>query len=363
MVTAEKIAERVGVCRQTVSSVMNGNYRKVSAETRRAILSAAEELGYVPDLNAKALSGRSIKTIGLIIPILSYSIGNSLIQMINMNITRRGYKCYLISPSTPDEEEMAIRDFISRKFDGLIVCCKLFKPLDFERWEIPVVVYGAGFESSEITADLHFGMSLALDHLHSCHHHRDIVFLTDRIAGNQAKYDAYCEYVRAYGLPEREPLLTGERSVTPERIRRLLDSGVTAFAATGDILAGNLLNILAREGIRVPQDVAVTGYDALLLSVSGASQLSAVVHPVEAITRRCVDLLFDKIAGHAPRRLPEMERIKPFFFKGQTCGCNGITGELHHSAVFPDLLARDPAYADRFVFNMQPRGGCPPLRQ
>ena len=71
MTVAEQIALKAGVCRQTVSAVLNGRKNKVRPEKYELILKLAAEFNYQPDLNARALSGRSVKTIGLIQPSFS----------------------------------------------------------------------------------------------------------------------------------------------------------------------------------------------------------------------------------------------------------------------------------------------------
>ena len=330
MTVAEKIALKAGVCRQTVSAVLNGRKNKVRPEKYELILKLAAEFNYQPDLNAKALSGRSMKTIGLIQPSFSSLLTLPLVEAITAEISRRGYKTYILSPRNADEEQSAIREFIARKVDGLMIG-SIFNPDNSESYPLPTVVFSTPLGKTDLTVDFGYGIQLAMDHLYKVHGHRRFAFFSDWVQGNQAKYDAYLKFLQEKGLPAPAPVETKLCKDPRKQVLSLIEKeGVTAFIGTCDILPGELMNFLNTTQYRCPEKIAVTGYDGTFLCYASPIQLSAVVHPVCAIAKHSVALLFDKIGKGRSDITQEPLLICPSFFKGQSCGCRGIQQTLNH---------------------------------
>ena len=339
MTIAEQIASKAGVCRQSVSAVLNGSKNKVRREKRELILALAKEMNYRPNPNAKSMSGRSVKTIGIIVPAHPSVIAYTLMNAMSHEILKRGYKSYIIAPQSPEMEHDAILEFSARKIDGMIICA-IQSMMNYDHCPIPVVVVGAKKEAFEISVDFKYGMRLALEHLNHVHGHERIVFLCNRISGNEAKYEEYCQFMKTHRFPELAPLETCTETHLERQVENLIrKKRVTAFAGTGDLVTGQFSNLLHNMGIRIPDDVALTGYDATLLSHAGYLQLSGVVHPVVEEAQRSVALLFEKIASqNLSKHDPVL--IQPTFFKGQTCGCSGIPQACQLSALQMDSVNR-----------------------
>ena len=323
MSLADKIADEIGVCRQTVSAVIHGHHNKVSPKKLQQILELLDRYGYRPDPNARALFGYSNHTIGLIIPALSAVVTLPMLQALNYEIVKSGYKCYIVSPADVDEEREAVREFCARKVDG-IISAWLREDFDFAGCPVPVVTICE--RGGEFQVDYYKGMTLVLEHLFSVHGHTKICFTCDRVQSNQEKYAAYREFMQRYKLHELPPLET--RYVPVEESSRtaaeLVRSGtVTAFAGTGDILMGRFLNRLMRAGIRIPEDCACTGFDGGILSISSPRQLSSAIHPAGELAKLGVEALLRKIEDRIRCKLPE-HYVAPAFFRGETCGCSGM---------------------------------------
>ncbi len=348
MTVAEEIALQVGVCRQSVSAVLNGSRNKVRQEKREQILALAQKMNYQPNPNARSMAGRSVKTIGVIVPAYQSVISCALMNALNREILSRGFKCYIISPQSPETEQDAIREFSARKVDGIIVCF-IHNLVNYEHCPIPVVVLGARREAFDLSVDFGYGMRLALDHLVRVHHHERIVFLCNCVRGNESKYAVYRDFMKDHRLPELPPLEVLEQENLAGYAEKLIrNEKVTAFAGSGDMVAGQFANLLTGMGVRIPDEAALTGYDATLLCHASPLQLSAVVHPVEDLAERSVSLLFDKIASHTLSR-GEPFLIRPAFFKGQTCGCPGLPQKCRIGFLQMDILRKEnPDYASFF---------------
>lgn len=324
MSLADVIANEAGVCRQTVSAVIHGRHHKVSEKKRQLIQRLLKEYGYRPDPNALALFGHTNHTIGLVIPALYTVITLPMLQAINEEIVRRGYKCYIVSPASVEEEREAIREFCARKVDG-IISTWLREDFDFSACKVPAVTISE--RGGEFQVDYYHGMQLVLEHLLHEHGHEKICFVCDKVSTNSEKYAAYGDFMRAHALPPLPPVETLFMKDPAEKAAELVRSGkVTAFAGTGDILMGRFLNRLLRQGIRVPEDCAVTGFDGGILSVSSPQQLSSAVHPARELAKLGVEALLEKIRGRIFEKLPE-KFIVPAFFRGESCGCRGMVFE------------------------------------
>lgn len=348
MTVAEQIALKAGVCRQTVSAVLNGRKNKVRPEKYELILKLAAEFNYQPDLNARALSGRSVKTIGLIQPSFSSLLTLPLVGAITAEISKRGYKTYILSPRNAEEEQSAIREFIARKVDGLMIG-SVFNPDNSGNYPLPTVVFSTPLGKTDLTVDFGYGIRLAMNHLYKVHGHRRFAFLSDWVQGNQEKYNAYLKFLQEKELPAPAPVETKLCKDPRKQVLSLIEKeGVTAFIGTCDILPGELMNFLNTTQYRCPGKIAVTGYDGTFLCYASPIQLSAVVHPVCEIARHSVALLFDKIGKSGSGFTPEPLLISPSFFKGQSCGCKGVQQTLNQYHLQIDNMRNLPEYASHF---------------
>ena len=347
MSLADEIARQAGVCRQTVSAVLHGRHHKVSREKLALIQKLLDEYAYRPDPNARALFGHTNKTIGLIIPALYTVITLPMLQALNAEIVRRAYKCYIVSPGSAEEEREAIREFCARKVDG-IVSAWLREESAFEQCSVPSVTISD--RDGEFQVDYYRGMKLVLEHLYREHGHTKICFTCDRTATNSQKYAAYRDFMKQHDLPELEPLETLFTADSAEKAAALVRSGtVTAFAGTGDVLMGRFLNRLLRQGIRVPQECAVTGFDGGTLSVSSPQQLSSAVHPAEELAQLGVEALLRKMESRDLSKLPA-RYVTPAFFRGETCGCSGMVFDGSCNDVLLDKIKNTPDKQKFFDF-------------
>ena len=348
MSLADEIAKESGVCRQTVSAVLHGRHHKVSREKLALIQKLLRQYGYRPDPNALALFGHTNHTIGLIIPALYTVITLPMLQALNEEVVKRGYKCYIVSPASPEEEKEAIREFCARKVDG-IISAWLYGEFDFENCSVPAVTISE--RSGEFQVDFYHGMKLVLTHLKKEHHHSGICFVCDRVESNPEKYHAYCDFMKDQKFPLLPPLETMKISDSASSAADLVRSGrVTAFAGTGDVLMGRFLNRLLRQGISVPEECAVTGFDGGILSVSSPLQLASAVHPARELASLGVEALFRKIRERSFRKEPERFVI-PAFFRGETCGCSGMVFDGSCNDILLDKVKNIPEKRKYFDFS------------
>lgn len=323
-VTLKNIAEIVGCSPSIVSDVLNDTGRKtrVSEEKRNQILAVAKEKHYRSNLNARRLAGKSTKTIGLIIcPHISI-IQSDMISRLSKLLKENGYNNYACFPANGDQELAAIENFISLGFDG-IIANNLLNRIDQAKYSIPMIFIGAMENNYDISSDVHYGEYLATKHLLG-HGHKRIGFFSDRQLSNQRKFNGYIEALSEKGInPGGKWVLDFLHN--PDfggSLEKLIKKNkISAFVCTGDITGGRLMTFLISRGYRVPEDIAITGYDGSFTVEMTPCPMTSVVMPLRELASRGVELLLDKISNKVCRKLDPPIFVKPKLFIGGSCGC------------------------------------------
>ncbi|OQA86667.1 MAG: Catabolite control protein A [Lentisphaerae bacterium ADurb.Bin242] len=339
-ISSAEIARKVNVSRQVVSAVLNDRKSvRVSESKCREILEIVRKFNYKPNPNARALAGKTAHTVGIIQPNFFSPLSSAIMAQLTRRFRNGGYDCYVLPARDSEEEKSVLAEFTVRRLEGILVA-QLSDEANYAGLPVPSVIISNSKSCSDLCVDLHGGMRLALEHLH-CHGRKNIIFLTDWIVGNPQKYEAYKEFARDHGMRE----LVVETKYGRNPFARAMDfirkKNADAAAGTSDILAGIFINRLLRSGISVPEDVAVSGFDGGYLCLAGTTQLSSVVHPIMAITEQAVALLMEKIRNKLLERSRKPIVVKPKFFCGQTCGCQGFSGMLNDFPIHLEEASED----------------------
>ncbi|MDQ1130349.1 LacI family DNA-binding transcriptional regulator [Microbacterium sp. SORGH_AS_0888] len=302
------VARLAGVSGQTVSRVAN-NSASVSERTRDRVLAAMAELGYRPNVAARALRRGAFGAIGVVVFSLD-SLGNvGTIGGILTDAAARGYAIELIQamPATTDGE--AVASAVSRldqdAVDGIIVVIESHlmsvASVGFPPGMPSVVIQsGASADRPSVTADQTAGSREAVDHLVSLGH--DTVW---HIAGPRAskaaaeRTAAWRSRLEELGRPV-PPVFTGDW--TPEsgyRIgRELLEiPEVTAVFAANDQMALGAIRAMHESGRRVPEEISVVGFDDMAESAYFWPPLTTVHQDFGAAGSLAVSLVIDQIEG------------------------------------------------------------------
>ncbi|MBS3940392.1 MAG: LacI family DNA-binding transcriptional regulator [Actinobacteria bacterium] len=325
--TLEQVAALAGVSRSTVSRVVTGHPR-VSDAARRAVEAAVAELGYVPNRAARSLATRRTGTIALVVAepetrVFDEPFFAGIVRGVSAAVGRTDLQLVLLMTgsgpgSDPDgaSGRARVESYLAGgHVDGaLLLSLHGADPLPghLVGAGLPLVVGGRpeidDREVSWVDADNHGGAGRAAEHLLARGRRRigvltgppDMVAARDRLAGFRAAmtaagHPAPSEF-EAIGDFTREG---GERAMT-----RLLAQapGVDGVVVASDLAALGALQALAAAGRRVPDDVAVVGFDDSLVAASAQPPLTTIRQPVEAMGARMVALLCAQLEGErAPR--------------------------------------------------------------
>ncbi len=289
----EQVARRAKVSTATVSRVLN-NASVVKTSTRTRVMKAIEELKYHPNLHARSLAGGKSKTIGVIVSNLENPFFFDIYKTIETDAHARGYEVVMANTDYRTEQLVAsVRLMIGRRVAGLAAIVsevdpKLIEELTESR--IPVVFYDVGAPRKNITnirVNYSRGIEKVVTYLHSMGH-RKLGFI-----GHHAMLGPINERMKAVldavsRIPTLEvrsaadaDTLEGGRQAT----RALLSTGYnpTALVCVNDITAVGALHELRNRGLRVPEDISVTGFDNVKLSEFCYPALTTVHIPRDRI--------------------------------------------------------------------------------
>lgn len=313
--TLEAVAARAGVGRGTVSRVINGS-PKVSAEAREAVLRAIDELGYVPNRAARTLVTRRTDTVALFVSeseerVFGEPYFAGIIRGISAGLADTGLQLLLVIAQSADEHARFERYLTGQHVDGvLLISLHGGDPLprNLEESGVPTVLGGAPVDATPVSivdADNRGGARLAVEHLIELGRRRigtitgpqDMRVGVDRLNGYRdalAALDltgpvAYGDFSEESGVRGMRDLLERE----PE-----LDAVFTA----SDPMAMGAMRVLKERGLRIPEDVAIVGFDDSPTARHCDPPLTSVHQPLEEMGREMSRLLIARIRGEEIER-------------------------------------------------------------
>ena len=335
--TIYEVAERSGVSTATVSRVMTGG-RGFSTATRERVEAIAAELGWVPSGPARGLASRRSGIVGLLFPDLGQSGEVEEESPLYVDQVIRGAEraatavgdAVLIA-ATHSESGRRLAFSVAGKVDGLVVMARSLSEEDITTLarSVPIVVlanhYG-GDGPDFVGADNRGGCREITSHLITEHAYTDLGFLggPPDSPDSAERFAGFCAALRAAGLRvPRKPLASG--GFTEEGGRQAVEKLAArgrlprAIVCGNDEMAMGALLALRAARLRVPGDVAVTGFDDIAVARHLRPGLSTVSQPMHALGERSVQVLLDRIADpDAPRQsvvLPVRVHIR------RSCGC------------------------------------------
>lgn len=300
------VAQHAQVSTATVSRVLNGK-STVSERTRRQVLAALDVLGYArPD----SISARSCGLVGLVVPELSNPVFPLYVQELERHLSGAGYVPLLCtqSPGGVTEDEY-VRILLERQVAGIIFVSGLHADLeaDSQRYhrlaDTPfVTVNGPNPQIScpAFSCDDADATVRALEHLLSLGHERiGLAIGPSRFVPIDTKIRTYKQTLQRL-RPGAEPLIA-QSLFTIEggtaAAAQLLDAGATAIIAASDLMAIGAIYQIRSQGLKVPTDVSVVGYDGTPLTAFTDPPLTTVRQPVGRIAQAAVTTLLQLIAG------------------------------------------------------------------
>jgi DNA-binding LacI/PurR family transcriptional regulator len=301
--TIVDVAERAGVSKSLVSLVMRGA-PNVSDEKRDAVARAAEEIGYRPNAVARSLVRRRSFVIGVMVSDLHNPYFTEVIDGIEVAARAAGYRALFNSGErTAAGETEAIDTLLQLRTDGVVMAGPVLatRKIAHVAASVPVVVIAGHSRSpahDSITNDDHLGAGLAVDHLVALGH-RHIAHVDGGTgAGAAQRLAGFLEAMERHGLRTSATVVPGSFTEDGGRegVTALLRErdGVTGVFVANDLAAVGALDALHHQGLRVPEDVSLVGYDNIALAGLGHINLTTIDQPRREMGVTAVRLLLER---------------------------------------------------------------------
>lgn len=319
-VTIAEVAQRAQVSKATVSRVLNGK-PDVDATTAQRVRRVIDEIGYVPSARAVGLARGRTRTVGMLAPSLTWPWMGEVLQGVVDTLEADGYGLLLYTVNRGPESLNQFANHVSANaFDGLLV----IEPPDalhyistLYRAGLPVVMIddrGTHPEFPSVATTNRQGGADAARHLVAGGRTRFAVVTGPLHFGcTQARLDGFREVLSSSGFPLHPDLVVESDFTTTGggvAVEKLVNSGLEfdALFAHNDLSAVGVMRALRENGRRVPDDVAVVGFDDVPVASHCEPLLTTVRQPLQEMGAAAARMLISTLEG---RQLPDHPTVLP----------------------------------------------------
>lgn len=306
-ITITDVAEKANTSKSTVSQYLSNRYEYMSAETRRRIAAAIEELGFRPNVLAQGLKKKKSKTIGIILPNVMYSFSSQVFRAIEDYFYGCGYQVICCnSDDDAEKERNYIEMLLDKQVDGFISFAtgKTSKPYkDLEARKFPVVLVGRKLADTNIDIvrlDEIKAAYTATKHLIDAGHTRIAVITLpiDHQSPRADRLQGYRDALADHGLPVRESYVHSVPvALIQARIDAMLRSAEppTALLLGNDFILHEMLVYARNKSIKIPDQIAVIAFDQSPNLDFYKPSISTMTLPANDIGRKAAEVLLAKI--------------------------------------------------------------------
>jgi DNA-binding LacI/PurR family transcriptional regulator len=309
-VTIKDIAKQAGVAHTTVSRALH-NSPLISTKTTERVRTIAAELGYRPSVAARSLKTNRSQVLGVIVSHIADPFFSEILQGIDDVAQQSGYSLFIAAAQhDPGREKAIVQTMREHRVDGVILCSTRFTPEQSQQllsYNIPIVAINnqaaEDYRYSIYHDDVDGGRQVSR-HLISLGHRR-IAYLGDALSGRttQDRLSGFQQEMEAAGL-----------NIQPEYIHQVQGSSAenglagltyflnlpvrpTALICYNDMLAVGVLKGLRQAGLRVPEDISITGFDNILYSDFTQPPLTTIDQPKRFLGAEAGRLLLELLSS------------------------------------------------------------------
>lgn len=309
--TLKEFSKRIGYSPSTISKVLNNKDNCYTSEAvKEKIRWKAQEWKYYPNTLSRALRGLKNKTIGLCGNFFNVPSWNKMFFGIHESLHTKGYNIvYGSYYQNVGQEKEVLRNLLAHGVEGIISqnTLSIEELSEILPTGFPFVPICSHIGYWEISPDrVMAGEKVAK--LFIAQERRKIIFFTTNLVYNREKYEGLCN-AAANGNAEVMLLCPGNSDNDIEEcfstlIEKIRSEGYNAIFGNNDFTAASAIKILQKNGIRIPEDTAVCGYDNLTFTELLTPTLTSVSFNMENFASVTVDMLFKKIKGETLPAVP-----------------------------------------------------------
>jgi LacI family transcriptional regulator len=311
-VTIRDVARATGVSISTVSRALAAP-EQVAAATRHRVQEAARSMGYRPNRAARSLITGRTGSIGLVVPDLENPFFGSICKGVQARARAAGYAVFVADTDEDPLLEAEVVRSLTKQVDGVILCSARGSDATVAALaaEAPMILVNRRLDGiPSITFDNGGGLRAVMGHLVALGHRR-IAYAAGPATSwsDHERSHAFRSYASTTAglelieLGKFPPVFSGGTQAADLAIA----SGATAIVAFNDLVAVGLIDRLRNRGLRVPDDISVTGFDNVPVSTLVWPNLTTVDFPRIQMGRVSVDMLLDVVLGGSADIRPNQE--------------------------------------------------------
>ena len=327
MANIKDVAKYCGVSAMTVSRALN-NSSEISTVTKEKILKACEELGYRPNFAAKSLITKKTKMIGLIIPDITNQYYANISKEISSFIESFGYGLLLCNSDRKKNNEKGYLDFLTEgRVDGIIILPVKPQKEDYENIikQIPILMvdnYAEGLDVNFVGNDNYNGGTIVVEHLIKQGYKKIGVILGgEKSTASNERFRAYKDVLRKNNIKFDMDIVMFSNATFEDGFRlgeKLIKKGVDSIFTINDTVALGVVKYCYLNGITIPQDLGITGYDNIEHGSLLPVPLTTVDQNTKLIGEKTVELLMNLINGNTVKN--KFITIEPKLIVRKSCG-------------------------------------------
>lgn len=333
MVSIKDVAKKCGVSVATVSKAIN-DCSDISERTKRKVNAVAEELGYFPNSQAKALKTNKTNTVGVIYTDklgmgLNHSYFSSVIESFKRTVEKKGYDLVFIGSGSQEGKKLTYYEHCKyRNVDGVLLACVDFydsEVTSLMRSDLPVVsVDFFSRRDYSVYSDNRQGIRDIVEYVNSMGHKRISYIYGDTSQITTVRLDTFTETMKQLGLPVVFDYVRQGRYNDIKRAKQLVKEMLslyeppTCLIMSDDVAAYGALIAASELGLKVPDDISVVGYDGISIGQITEPSLTTVYQNTVLLGESAAELLMKRIKGSD---IPETQRqtvIETRLLTGQT---------------------------------------------
>ena len=305
MVSIKEVAKKAGVSPATVSRVINGT-ANVDPVKKELVLAAIDETGFKPNELARALFKKSSKIIGVIVPNIENAFFGELARAIEEEAYQNNYRILLCNSLNDTKKELLnIQTLNQLNADGIIIMTNSEDlASQIGRCKVPFVILDrkiAGLnEIAVIEANHYQGGRMAMEHLLQCGC-KNIVCMRgpQKYSSGQQRFLGYQDVCKENGLPEQWMDCDYDYEEGLHVAKELLNQypDVDGILACNDMVAIATYKVLQENGVRVPEDVQLMGFDNIRFSRLFVPEFSTIVQPITEMGRLAAQVIVSHANG------------------------------------------------------------------
>ena len=335
MVSMKDIAKQCHVSVASVSKALNG-YSDIGEETRNLIITTAHEMGYLPNSSARALKTKKSYNLGVLFVDaamngLTHEYFNHVLESFKYRAEEKGYDITFIAGNTAGQKMSFYERCRYRGVDGVLVACFKYYEEDIQdliRSELPVVTIDHTFEGKiAVVSNNVQGMEELVSYIYSMGHKKIAYIHGDDTPVTRNRLSGFYRTTQRYGLeiPDEYVKASSYRDLemAAKATGELLDlpNPPTCIMYPDDYAAVGGMNEIRERGLRIPEDISITGYDGIDLVRMMEPKLTTLCQDTRKIGRVAAEKLISLIE-HPKTTLVDKFSVDGVLFKGGSVGRN-----------------------------------------